>query len=335
MIALLAWLHLGLFLLTALFGYLALRVFTIRRNKALSVALYLLVMSGIGAGLIFFAGVAYRTFPKIAETSIPAMVEFAERKGIDLPFTDYASLKSSALAEASDGIAIIGRYARIASLQTVLLIAGLVVALSLFLNPSWNAGTGGARDADSAYALVTRELSLRFGNLYRSFARVMGAQIIISAINTALTALYLVFARYPFSPLLIGLTFLCGLAPIAGNLISNAVIVGVGFSISPKAGLISLAFLILIHKLEYFLDSKIIGRRINSPMWLTLIGLLVGERLMGISGMVLAPVMLDFIRTEASAGSSGQKELPASELVDAGFSTRSKRPEASAPGPLH
>jgi predicted PurR-regulated permease PerM len=314
--ALLAWLHLGLFLLTALFGYLALQVFSFRRRKAVSVVLYLLAVTGIGAGLIFFASLAYRTFPKIAETSIPAMVEFAENKGIDLPFTDYASLKSSALAEASDGIATIGRYARIASLQTVLLIAGLVVALSIYLNPSWSAGTGGGTEVDSAYSQATRELSLRFTNLYRSFARVMGAQIIISAINTALTALYLVFARYPFSPLLIGLTFLCGLAPIVGNLISNAVIVGVGFSISPKAGLISLAFLILIHKLEYFLDSKIIGRRINSPMWLTLIGLLLGERLMGISGMILAPVLLDFIRTEASATISRREEAQKSELVD-------------------
>jgi predicted PurR-regulated permease PerM len=314
--ALLAWLHLGLFLLTALFGYLALQVFSFRRRKAVSVVLYLLAVTGIGAGLIFFASLAYRTFPKIAETSIPAMVEFAENKGIDLPFTDYASLKSSALAEASDGIATIGRYARIASLQTVLLIAGLVVALSIYLNPSWSAGTGGGTEVDSAYSQATRELSLRFTNLYRSFARVMGAQIIISAINTALTALYLVFARYPFSPLLIGLTFLCGLAPIVGNLISNAVIVGVGFSISPKAGLISLAFLILIHKLEYFLDSKIVGRRINSPMWLTLIGLLLGERLMGISGMILAPVLLDFIRTEASARISRREEAQKSELMD-------------------
>jgi predicted PurR-regulated permease PerM len=314
--ALLAWLHLGLFLLTALFGYLALRVFTFRRRKALSVMFYLLAMTGIGAGLIYFASVAFRSFPKIAETSIPAMVEFAESKGIDLPFTDFASLKSSALAEASAGIAIIGRYARIASLQTVLLIAGLVVALSIFLNPSWSAGAAGGTDGNSAYSQVTRELSFRFRNLYCSFAKVMGAQIIISGINTVLTALYLVFARYPFTPLLIGLTFLCGLAPIVGNLVSNAVIVGVGFSISPKAGLISLAFLVLIHKLEYFLDSKVIGRRINSPMWLTLIGLLLGERLMGISGMILAPVLLDFIRTEASARISRREEAQKSELMD-------------------
>jgi len=314
--ALLAWLHLGLFLLAGLFGYLALQSFNFLRRKAVSVLLYLIAVSAIGAGLFYFASIAYRTFPKIAETSIPAMVEFAETKGIDLPFTDYSSLKSSALAQARDGIAIIGRYASIASFQTVLLIAGLAVALSIFLNPSWSAGNADPPPKDNLYSQITGELAIRFRNLYQSFVRVMGAQIVISAINTALTALYLVFARFPFSPLLVALAFLCGLMPIVGNLISNAVIVGVGFTISPKAGLIALGFLIIIHKLEYFLDSKIVGRRINSPMWLTLIGLLIGERLMGLSGMVLAPVLLNFIRVEASARSSTQKESPSSQLVD-------------------
>ena len=37
-------------------------------------------------------------------------------------------------------------------------------------------------------ATVVSELSLRFQTFFRSFAKVIGAQIIISAINTALTA---------------------------------------------------------------------------------------------------------------------------------------------------
>ena len=35
-------------------------------------------------------------------------------------------------------------------------------------------------------------------------------------------------------------------------------------------------------------------------MWLTLIGLIVGEKLMGIPGMILAPVVLHYIKMEAS-----------------------------------
>jgi hypothetical protein len=52
--------------------------------------------------------------------------------------------------------------------------------------------------------------------------------------------------------------------------------------------------------LEYVLNSKIIGTRIHTSVWLTLLALLLGERLMGITGMVLAPVVLHYIRIEAS-----------------------------------
>lgn len=312
LITLIAWLHLGTFLLTVLFGYLALQVFNFHGRKTLSVVLYLLTVVVVGAGLLYFAVLAVRTFPKIADAAVPAMVEFAEKHGIDLPFTDFASLKSSALEEAREGVATIGRYARIASIQTVLLLAGLVVALSLFLNPSWTAGKTGSGVAN-VYGEITQQLGLRFRNLYQSFARVMGAQIIIAAINTVLTAVFLIVSGYPYAALLLCLVFLCGLLPIVGNLISNTVIVGVGFTMSPKMGLVALILLIIMHKLEYFLNSKIIGTRIDSPMWLTLIGLVIGERLMGIPGMILAPVVLHYIKLEASAYQSLGKCAPAAE----------------------
>jgi predicted PurR-regulated permease PerM len=35
-------------------------------------------------------------------------------------------------------------------------------------------------------------------------------------------------------------------------------------------------------------------------MWLTMLGLIVGERVMGIPGLILAPVVLHFIKIEAS-----------------------------------
>ena len=301
LMALVAYLHLGTFLLTSLFGYLALQVFSIRRSKALSVTLYLIAVAVIGAGLVYFSNLAYHTLPRIAEISIPAMVVFAEKNGIELPFADYASLKSTALDAAREGFAIVGRYATVASFQFVLVVAGLVVPVSVFLGSGWTANNDAPGAPDSFYSAVTRELTARFKTLYASFAKVMGAQIVISAINAGLTGAFLLLNSYPYAGLLTTLVFLCGLLPIVGNLISNAVIVGVGFTLSSRTGVYALVFLVVIHKLEYFLNSKIVGRRINSPMWLTLIGLLVGERLMGIPGMILAPVVLHFINVEASA----------------------------------
>jgi predicted PurR-regulated permease PerM len=128
----------------------------------------------------------------------------------------------------------------------------------------------------------------------------MGAQILISAINTALTSVFVVWAGLPYDVLVIVVTFLCGLLPILGNLVSNTLIVGIAFTVSPKMAVTALIFLVVIHKLEYFLNSKIIGDRIKNPVWLTLLGLIVGERLMGIPGMILAPVLLHYIKVEVS-----------------------------------
>jgi len=38
----------------------------------------------------------------------------------------------------------------------------------------------------------------------------------------------------------------------------------------------------------------------RNPVWLTLIGLIIGEIVMGIPGMILAPVVLNYVRVEMS-----------------------------------
>ncbi|MGA2855169.1 MAG: AI-2E family transporter [Verrucomicrobiota bacterium] len=305
-----ACLHLGTLLLTALFGYFALRAFSFGRSKFLGLTIYLIAVATIGTGVIYFSRQVYVALPQIADTSIPAVVGFAEKNGVELPFTDYESLKTVAVQDAKEGIASVGRYVRAATFQFVLLVAGLVVAASLFLNVTWGTEADARMPRDSLYATVVSELVTRFKTFFQSFARVIGAQIIISIINTGLTAVFLVAAGYHFTAVLVALTFLCGLLPIVGNLISNTLIVGVGFTVSPKTALMALIFLVVIHKLEYFLNSKIIGDRIKTPIWLMLIRLVLGEKLMGIPGMILAPVVLHYIKVEASQNkaATGQPE---------------------------
>ena len=110
----------------------------------------------------------------------------------------------------------------------------------------------------------------------------------------------MVITGLPDGILAIGLTFIFGLLPVVGNLISNALIVGIAFTVSPHMALAALVFLVVVHKMEYFLNSKIIGHRIRTPLWLTLLGLVVGERLLGVPGMILAPVLLYYLKLEAS-----------------------------------
>jgi predicted PurR-regulated permease PerM len=293
-------LHLGTLALTTLFGYFALRQFSFGRSKMLGVVLYTIAAGAIGYGLFYFLRQAYIALPRIAETTIPAVVEYAEKRGLELPFTDYAGLKTVALNEVKDKVTNVGRYARAAFFQFAMLIVGLIVAVSLFLHPKWPRPGDPRAVKDSLYSLVGQELGLRFRNFYRSFATVIGAQIVISTINTGLTSLFLIWNHYPYVTVIIVLTFLCGLLPIIGNIMSNTLIVGVGFTISPQTALLALIFLVLIHKMEYLLNSKIIGERIKIPMWLMLLGLVLGEKLMGVPGMILAPVVLHCIQVEAA-----------------------------------
>ena len=300
LLVLIAVLHLGTLLLTALFGFFALQVFSFGRSKILGVSIYILMVALISWGMIYFSHQAYLTLPRIAETTIPAVATYAEQEGIELPFTDYASLKKLAISEAKEDVAGFGRHARATAFKFVQLLIGLVVATSLFLSARWGSEHEPGSSQDSLYATVVRELSQRFQTFFRSFAKVIGAQIIVSAINTGLTAAFLLWNGYPYVAVITTLTFLCGLLPIVGNIISNTLIVFVAFTLSPRMALMALIFLMVIHKLEYFLNSKIIGDRIKNPMWLTLIGLVLGEKLMGVPGMILAPVVLHYIKVEAS-----------------------------------
>lgn len=302
LLVLIAWLHLGPLVLTSLFGYFALGKLRMGRSKNFGVALYIIMVITATYLLIHFSRQAYVAVPKIADTTIPAVVEYTERHGVELPFTDYASLKVEALATVKESWTNVGHYLRSAAYGLAQLLVGLVVATSLFLSGKWADERDPNTAHDSLYATVARELAVRFVTFYASFSRVIGAQILISTINTVLTAMFLIWTGYPYKLVLIGVTFLCGLLPIVGNLISNTLIIGVAFTMptGPQMALIALIFLVVIHKLEYFLNSKIIGDRIKNPMWLMLIGLVLGEKLMGIPGMILAPVVLHYIKVEAS-----------------------------------
>ncbi|HTJ01121.1 MAG TPA: AI-2E family transporter [Dongiaceae bacterium] len=312
LLLLIGWLHLGTLVLTTLFGYFALRLFSLGRSKLLGVVLYLIAVGLLGWGLIYFSRQAYITLPQIADTTIPTVVEFAEKKGIELPFSDYESARTVALKEVKNRMANVGHQLRAAGFQFALLLVGLVVAVSLFLDASWGTKDDPQVARDSLYATVVRELEMRFRTFFASFARVIGAQIIISVINTVLTAVFLLWNGYPYTTVLIMLTFLCGLLPIIGNLASNTLVIGVGLTLSPRMALTALVFLVVIHKLEYFLNSKIIGDQIKNPMWLTLLGLVLGEELMGIPGMILAPVVLHYIKVEASRNKvTGSAAAPA------------------------
>jgi len=299
-----AGLHLGPPLLAILFSYFALcKLLAVTKNKWVAFVLFVLVVAGIGWGAAYFTRAAIRELPEVADSSLPSASAWAQARRIELPFTDFDSLKAfviDAFKEETNYLKDVASFARNATTFLIFVAIGIVAAVSLFFNSQLDLSRNVPASRNNLYSVFCAELSARFRDFYRSFATVMGAQITISLINTVLTAVFVLAVRLPDAPLLIALTFLCGLLPIVGNLVSNTIIVCVAFTVSLKIALIALIFLIAIHKLEYFLNSTIIGDRIRNPIWLMLLALIVGERLMGIPGMVLAPVVLNYLRVEMS-----------------------------------
>ena len=94
------------------------------------------------------------------------------------------------------------------------------------------------------------------------------------------------------------LTFVFGLLPVIGNLMSNTLIVLSAMSVSFTTAAIALLYLVLIHKLEYFLNADIIGQRINAKAWELLIAMLVFQAVFGLIGLVAAPIYYAYFKSE-------------------------------------
>ncbi|MDA8084132.1 MAG: AI-2E family transporter [Nitrospiraceae bacterium] len=152
-----------------------------------------------------------------------------------------------------------------------------------------------------AAALLDRATKL--GNAFRA---IVFAQMRISALNTLFAIIYLEVIlpvagiHLPLRKSMIAITFVAGMLPIIGNLISNAVITVVSLGSSLSVALTSLGYLIVVHKAEYFLNARIVGTQIRSRAWEILLAMLVLESAFGISGLIAAPIYYAYLKRELS-----------------------------------
>jgi predicted PurR-regulated permease PerM len=157
---------------------------------------------------------------------------------------------------------------------------------------------------EARQGLLARHLSDKMERFSDAFARVATAQLKISALNTTLTAIYLFVllplfgVHVPFSSTLVLVTFVCGLIPVIGNLVSNTVITILSMGVSIATAFASLAFLVIIHKLEYLVNSRIVGGETDSQAWEILAAIIIGEAAFGVGGVVLAPIVYAFVKRE-------------------------------------
>jgi predicted PurR-regulated permease PerM len=172
------------------------------------------------------------------------------------------------------------------------LVLGAIVALSRSARPAHQVGP------------LAAALGQRCHRLAEAFHNIVFAQIKVSLINTAFTAIFLIGVlptlgiHVPLAKTLVVVTFVVGLLPVIGNLISNTAVTIAGLSVSLGVGVAALAFLVLIHKLEYFLNARIVGTQIRARAWELLIAMLAMEAAFGLSGLVAAPIYYAYLKSE-------------------------------------
>lgn len=151
---------------------------------------------------------------------------------------------------------------------------------------------------------LSLELKERVNNMVVVFRQVVFAQLKISLLNTFFTAIFLLVVlpmtgnALPFTKTMILVTFVAGLIPVLGNLISNTVITVIALSVSVWVAAAALTFLVVIHKVEYFLNAKIVGTQIKARAWELLAAMLVMEACFGVAGVIAAPIYYAYIKRE-------------------------------------
>ncbi len=180
----------------------------------------------------------------------------------------------------------------------VTVLIGMILGAIIALQPTPEPGTMRPL-ADALFTRVSRFAG--------AFHDIVFAQIKISLLNTTLSAIFLltvphIFGEHlPLVKTLILITFVAGLLPVIGNLISNTIIFIVAISVSFWIAVCVLVYLILIHKLEYFLNARIVGGQIKARAWELLIAMLVFEAAFGLVGVIAAPIYYAYLKSELRA----------------------------------
>ncbi|QWT19236.1 AI-2E family transporter [Bacillus sp. NP157] len=210
-------------------------------------------------------------------------------------FADFRSQGMGWAHEHAGDLQLVGTTAaRVFAHILIGLVLGAIVAVSH--------GSGGRPSRPLAF-----ELSVRASRLAEAFHNIIFAQLKISAINTTLAAAFLLVAlplcgiHVPLAKTLVVLTFLVGLLPVVGNLISNTLVTIAALSVGLWVGVAALGFLIVVHKLEYFLNARIVGGQIRARTWELLTAMLVFEAAFGIAGLVAGPIYYAYLKSELEA----------------------------------
>lgn len=154
----------------------------------------------------------------------------------------------------------------------------------------------------SSYKPFRREWLNRIHEYSECFAQLMTAQMYVALWNAFCTGIFL-YAILPimgvelsFREALIVFTLFISLIPALGNIVANSVMAFLCLPHGAAIVLLAVVFLFLIHKAEYIINARIIGKNVKATVPEMLMAILIGECLFGLPGLILGPVSYAYLK---------------------------------------
>ena len=142
---------------------------------------------------------------------------------------------------------------------------------------------------DSRIAYIYRYFMLFAGSFCYTFGKVMKVQVVIAAINCAVSTIYLSITGFPYMMVISIMIFILGLIPVAGVFISLIPLTIIAFNVDGITKVVEVLIMIaVIHCIEaYLLNPKLMSRRTSLPVSLVFVVLIISERYLGAWGLLI------------------------------------------------
>jgi len=258
-----------------------------------------IIVAAVAIFVIIISPLFARDFPLYFSLLHDKTISFINTVSSRFDITiDSKAIEDAVVSESTKSLGFALKMINHISKELIFFVFAFVLNMLLYLERKAISHAFNDRQS-SLLAYMFQFCAIRFKRFYGYFRKVMIGQFFISLINTLVTLIVIVSIGLPHKVTLLCIVFLCGLIPVVGNLIANTILSVTALITSGiPACIICLVLLVGAHKLEYFLNGKIIGTIIRLPMFVTLLSLLAGEALLGIFGMIVAIPFVLTLRDE-------------------------------------
>jgi predicted PurR-regulated permease PerM len=275
----------------------------VSRNLSLA-AVYILLLAALGTALGLLGSRVVDEAANLA-ARLPELIRRLDQP-VSLPLPEWmtpvqvsllATLKSFLEAHSKDALPLLQRVGReLLSLIGNLVFLVLVPILSFFFLKD------GAEMRESLVALVPEGANRRLveeiaGDVHLLLARFMRALVALSAATFVCYGLFLAVAGVPYALLLATVAGLLEFIPVVGPLTASvAILLVAGFSGYPH--LVWIVVFLVIYRLfqDYVLQPRLMSAGVEVHPLLIIFGVLAGEQVGGIAGMILSIPVIATLR---------------------------------------